>query len=132
MLAKGQGVKRINAALKKAGIVLTKGRVITSRDDSMDEAREELRRLNLPPGFQSWQLPVPKNDLDIFLTVVSPGAVLPEHSHTRDLFRVVLSGSIFTEGKELKTGDWMYVPAGTPYSYSAGFNPGAIVMHVYD
>jgi mannose-6-phosphate isomerase-like protein (cupin superfamily) len=131
IIEEGRGAERIKKALEKFDID-TKDRVTTSRDDRMDLVRNELRRPKSPPGISSWQLPVIKGDLDIFLTVVQPGAVVPLHSHKRDLFRVVLSGSIYTEGKELKSGDWMFVPAGTRYSYSAPFNPGAILMHVYE
>jgi quercetin dioxygenase-like cupin family protein len=124
--------EKIRAALAKHHIE-TKNRVLTSRDDSMDEVRNELRRGDMPPGIRSWTLPVlPEGGAFVFLTVAEPGAVVPEHTHKRDLFRVVLSGSIITEGKELKTGDWMFVPKGTPYSYSAAFNPGAIILHFYD
>ena len=126
------GAERVRAALKKHGIVMER-RVITSRDPGMDEVRYELRRPDMPPGFQQWQLPIIFNGPAFcFLTVSEPGAVVPSHAHRRNLFRVVLSGSIFTNGRELKVGDWMYVPKGTPYSYSAGLNPGATTMHFYE
>jgi quercetin dioxygenase-like cupin family protein len=66
------------------------------------------------------------------MTVAEPGAIVPEHSHDKNLLRVVISGSIIvSNGIELKSGDWMYVPAGVTYGYMAGLNPGAISWHIY-
>ena len=126
------GARRVRAALKKHGSNV-KDRVVTSRDPGMDEARHELSRADMPSGFRQWQLPLLLENCPVFffLTVAEPGAVVPSHSHKRDLFRVVLSGSIITNGQELKLGDWMFVPSGIPYSYSAAHNPGAITMHCY-
>ncbi|HEV2036872.1 MAG TPA: cupin domain-containing protein [Candidatus Dormibacteraeota bacterium] len=126
------GAARVAAAFKKHGIVV-KNRVITSQDKGMDDVRFDLRREDMPPGIQSWQLPVVLDESTlVFLTVAEPGAIVPTHVHKRDLFRVVLSGSIFVNGDiELKTADWMYVPKGTPYSYHAAFNPGAVTLHFY-
>jgi hypothetical protein len=126
------GSRRVRAALKKHGIIV-KDRVITSRDLGMHEARHELGRRDMPPGIRSWQLPVFLENCPVFffLTAAEPGAVVPSHSHQRDLFRIVLSGAIITNGMELKLGDWMFVPSGIPYSYAASLNPGAITMHCY-
>jgi quercetin dioxygenase-like cupin family protein len=56
-----------------------------------------------------------------------------KHSHKRDLFRVVISGSITTDtGAKLSSGDRMFVPAGTEYGYTAASNPGAFLLHFYD
>jgi mannose-6-phosphate isomerase-like protein (cupin superfamily) len=126
------GAARIKAALKKRRVNVT-NRVITSRDPGMADILYDLRRPDLPPGIQSWQLPIAGDGGSVFffLTVAQPGAIVPSHSHKRDLFRVVVSGSITTNGVELKSGDWMYVPAGVTYGYSAALNPGAIVYHCY-
>jgi hypothetical protein len=126
------GVARIKAALTKRRVKLGE-RVITSRDPGMDDLRFDLRRPDMPPGFQSWQLPFVLENCPVFffLTVAEPGAVVPTHAHKRDLLRVVVSGSLITNGVELKSGDWMYVPSGAPYSYSAGLNPGLISFHCY-
>jgi quercetin dioxygenase-like cupin family protein len=128
------GAQRIKAALDKRG-VKTEGRVITSRDPGMSDILYDLRRRDMPPGIQSWQLPVQLGgdgeSAFFFLTVAAPGAIVPSHSHKRDLFRVVVSGSIITNGIELRSGDWMFVPKGVSYSYSAGLNPGAVSMHCY-
>ena len=126
------GADRIRTALDKHGIVI-KDEVITSRDEGMDDVLFDLRRPDMPPGILSWQLPVILDKTTfVFLTVAEPGAIVPTHAHSRNLFRVVISGSIITDGKELKSGDWMYVPKGTKYSYHAALNPGAITMHFYE
>ena len=126
------GAQRVAAALKKQGIVI-KDQVITSRDEGMDDVLFELRRPDMPPGIQSWQLPVILDKSTfVFLTVAEPGAIVPTHKHSRNLFRVVISGSIITDGKELKSGDWMFVPKGKEYSYHAALNPGAVTMHFYE
>ena len=125
------GAERVRAALKKHGIAVER-KVITSRDPGMDEVRNELRRPDMPPGFHQWQLPiVMEGPAFFFLTVAEPGAVVPRHAHKRDLFRMVLSGSMHINGRELMVGDWMYVPSGTSYSYGAGLNPGLITFHCY-
>ncbi|HEV1991917.1 MAG TPA: cupin domain-containing protein [Candidatus Dormibacteraeota bacterium] len=126
------GAQRVAAALKNHGIVI-KDQVITSRDEGMDDVLFELRRPDMPPGIQSWQLPVILDKSTfVFLTVAEPGAIVPTHTHSRNLFRVVISGSIITDGKELKSGDWMFVPKGAEYSYHAALNPGAVTMHFYE
>lgn len=125
------GAERIKTALANHHIVI-KDKVITSRDKGMDDVLYELRRPDMPPGIQSWQLPIILDeDTFVFLTVAEPGAIVPTHKHSRDLFRVVISGSIITDGKELKSGDWMFAPKGATYSYHAALNPGAITMHFY-
>jgi mannose-6-phosphate isomerase-like protein (cupin superfamily) len=126
------GAARIKTALRRRGADIKK-RVITSRDPGMSDILYDLGRRDLPPGILSWQLPIAGDGGSVFffLTVAQPGAIVPSHSHKRDLFRVVVSGSITTNGIELKSGDWMYVPAGVTYGYSAALNPGAIVYHCY-
>jgi mannose-6-phosphate isomerase-like protein (cupin superfamily) len=123
---------RIREALDRHQIKIGEDRVITSRDPGMDDVRFHLRRENMPPGFAQWQLPVKlSGESFFFLTVAEPGAVVSTHSHKRDLFRIVVGGSIIYGGIELKAGDWMFVPKGVEYSFSAGLNPGAIIMHCY-
>jgi quercetin dioxygenase-like cupin family protein len=108
--------------------------VMTSQDRNMDRAKGALKRQNMPNGIESWSLPVLSDGgAFIFLTTAAPGAVVPKHSHKRDLFRVVISGSIILDdGKVLKSGDWMFVPKGTEYGYKAATNPGAITLHFYE
>jgi quercetin dioxygenase-like cupin family protein len=108
--------------------------VITSRDPGMNDLLYSLRRGDMPPGFEQQQLPVSLKGPDVlfYLTTVDPGAIVPGHRHERDLWRVIVSGSIILDdGRELRSGDWMYVPAGADYSFRAGLNPGAIIYHCY-
>ena len=123
---------RIRKALAKHGIRTSDDRVVTSRDKGMDDVRYHMRREGMPPGFEQWQLPVKlSGETFFFMTVAAPGAVVPSHKHKRDLFRVVIWGSIFYNGLELKPGDWMFVPKGVEYSLSAAVNPGAAICHCY-
>ncbi|HEV2027216.1 MAG TPA: hypothetical protein VGS16_01635 [Candidatus Dormibacteraeota bacterium] len=126
-----KGVTRGKDALKKAGV---KGgrRIITSQDPGMDEAIRSLPRGRMPKGFQSWQIPIPLgSDSEIgFITVGQPNAVVPEHAHPGEVFRMVTSGSIHFKGKVLTAGHWMYVPSGIPYGFTAG-PLGCIVFHKY-
>jgi len=127
-----KGVTRGKDALKRAGI---KGgrRIITSQDPGMDEAIRSLPRPRMPKGFQSWQIPIPlgSNDSEIgFITVGNPNAVVPEHAHPGEVFRMVISGSIHFKGKTLTAGHWMYVPSDIAYGYTSG-PLGCIVFHKY-
>jgi quercetin dioxygenase-like cupin family protein len=110
------------------------GGVLTSLEQGMDGVKRDLKRGNMPNGIDSWSLPVLSDGgAFVFLTTAAPGAVVPNHSHKRDLFRVVISGSIILDdGKVLKSGDWMFVPKGTSYGYKAATNPGAITLHFYE
>lgn len=126
------GIERIKAALEKHNVT-TQDRVVTSRDPGMDLVRHELMRGNMPPGVTSWQLPVweQAGTMFPFMTVAAPGTVIPEHSHDRNLFRIVISGSMRVNGIDLAAGDWMYVPSGVTYSYTAGWDGGVINLHIY-
>ena len=123
-----EGKQRVAAALKKLG-----GGVITSRDPGVNDILFDHYRPDMPPGIRQWQLPVKLDGPSLyFLTAVEPGAIVPTHSHKRALFRIVISGSIILDdGRELKSGDWMYVPAGSEYSIRGGVNPGAVICHCY-
>jgi len=123
-----EGRQRVAAALERLG----EG-VITSLDPSVNDILFDQYRPGMPPGIDQWQLPVKIDGPSLyFLTVVQPGAIVPTHSHKRALFRVIVSGSIILgDGRVLKAGDWMYVPAGTEYSFRGGLNPGAIIFHCY-
>jgi len=126
-----KGVKRARAAQEKHNV--EQGGVITSRDSGVRQATDELIRTHLPAGFKQWQVPIalgPNQDAVAFVTEGEPGAAIPMHAHRCDLFRVVVSGSITTGGKELHPGDWMYVRAGSEYDLIAGPN-GCHVLHIY-
>ena len=127
-----KGVTRVKDALKKAG-VRGGSRIVTSRDKGLDATRADLKRTRMPKGFQQWQLPValgPEKNVLAFMTVAEPDAELPEHSHGVELFRVIVSGSVFYKDIELTTGHWMHVPKDASYALKAG-PTGAIICHVY-
>lgn len=125
-----KGARRISDALKKAGIK-TEGRVVTSRDKGMAQLKTALARENPPKGFKQWQLPVVLGEGAVaFMTAGKPGAKLPSHAHKATLFRVIISGSVRSNGKTLKAGDWMFVPSGQSYSLDVG-SDGCIAWHVY-
>jgi hypothetical protein len=123
-----QGSERMRKALQKANVDI-ENTIVTSRDEWAAQMREELRMANQPSGVAMWQLPVVLNRSLLFLQVLEPAAVVPEHEHVRGaVFRLVISGSIVYNGLELKAGDWMYVPQGQSYSFAAG-SGGATVMY---
>jgi hypothetical protein len=122
-----EGSKRIRAALHNANVDI-ENTIITSRDPSSLKLKEDLKMGNLPEGVQMWQLPLVLNRSLIFISVVAPNAVVPEHRHAQaPVFRLVVSGSIIYNGVELTVGDWMYVPAGKPYSFAGGASGGTVM-----
>jgi mannose-6-phosphate isomerase-like protein (cupin superfamily) len=123
------GVRRIRHVLREHGFEL--GQILTSRDKGMEAVVNELKRSHLPPGIQQWQLPVAVGGTFAFRTVAESDAVIPEHSHRANLFRVVVSGTAIYRDAELKTGDWMLVPKGEPYSLRAASNRGFTTDHMY-
>ena len=127
------GVLAVKSALKEAGLD-GDDQIVTSKHPKVLHLRDKLRRVGvLPPGFESWQLPVTlkTGNLMVFVTVGIPGAKLPDHNHNRDaVFRIVMQGSLSYEGQELTVGDWMYVPKGMYYTYTVG-PLGLVTLHVY-
>lgn len=95
---------------------------------------DDLRTNGMPVGFEQHQLPIvfPGKEAMYFLTTAQPNATFPEHRHeTNHGLRVIISGSIRYEEKELTAGDWMYVPRGCTYSFTAG-EFGCTIFHAYD
>ncbi|SRR5579872_167357 len=126
-----KGVKRAKEAQQRHGVEA--GGIITSRDRGVREAQDELKRTTLPPGFEQWQLPLalgPKEDAVAFITEGAAGSLIPKHSHRCDLFRLVVRGSIKTAGRELRSGDWMYVREGEEYEIEVG-PEACIIFHMY-
>jgi quercetin dioxygenase-like cupin family protein len=132
-------VDRIQDAVRKAGMEFQEtgmkhgGRVVTSRDEQVAQLTTELAVDNVPSGFRKWQLPFFLGEpTHMFMTVAEPGAETPRHSHDegRVGIRLIVSGSIVYEGRELTAGDWMVIPAGVPYSFRAG-QLGAVMFYCY-
>jgi hypothetical protein len=126
-----EGIARIREALEKAGLDTT-GRILTSRDDDVARVCEALAVDNVPDGFRKWQLPVFLNcPSQLYITVADAGARAETHSHDEgDGVRFIVSGSINYQGKELSSGDWMFVPAGKEYSFEVG-RLGAVMCYCY-
>jgi len=126
-----QGIERIMLAAKRLQFDQSEG-VVTSKDAVVQRARKLLTVSNVPGGFTKWQLPVYlTGPSQLFITVAEPGLKVGEHSHDEgDGIRFVAGGSITFEGTELGAGDWMFIPAGTRYSFEVG-EVGAIMCYCY-
>ncbi len=126
-----EGVERIQAASKQAKLRHGK-KVLTSRDPGARRAQELLTVSNVPGGFKKWQLPVYLSEpSQLFITVAEPDVSVPEHSHDEgDGIRFIVSGSITYNGVELSAGDWMFIPAGSKYSFKVG-PLGATMCYCY-
>jgi hypothetical protein len=119
----------IDGILREHGLSLNQ--VVTSRSPRMDEVRYAMRRRNQPDGWLSWQLPayLKSKTSTFFLSSGAPGAILPGHAHEFGQFRIVLSGGVIFNGVELRSGDWMFIPANEKYSLTASTNPGGATTH---
>jgi len=124
------GRDQIDAVLEKHGLSLEN--IVTSRDRGWAEARADLYRENMPPGWETWQLPLylVSGTAFFFLTASAPGAVLTSHAHDVAQLRIVLSGALIYDRIELKSGDWIYTPPKKEYSLTASLNPGGAI-HLY-
>ena len=115
-----EGVTRIRQAVERVGLDTT--RVLTSRDEDVLKAQALLTVSAIPGGFRKWQLPVYLDRASqLFISVGEPNAEVPEHSHDEgDGVRFIVSGSIVYGDVELSAGDWMFIPAGSRYSFRVG------------
>ena len=115
-----EGVMRVQSALRAAKVDISK-RIITSKDKDAIKLVNMLGVDNVPGGFKKWQLPIVLRDSQLFISVGAADAVVPKHSHDEgDGIRFIVSGSILYNGKELSSGDWMYIPQGKEYSFRVG------------
>ncbi len=123
-------LERIRGAVGEAD--LSRGAIVTSKDEAAIKAMDALAIENVPEGFRKWQLPVYLSEpSQLFISVAEPGVRVPEHAHEEgDGIRFIAGGSITYEGKELTAGDWMFIPAGQPYSFEVG-RVGAIMCYCY-
>lgn len=123
-------MQRANKAKQQARVD-TKN-IITSRDDNVLQSLDELEVTNIPDGFKKWQLPVYfEKATSMYISAAGPDVKVPEHSHDEgDGIRVIISGSIKYKGKELTSGDWMFIPAGKKYSFEVG-SKGVIMFYCY-
>jgi quercetin dioxygenase-like cupin family protein len=126
-----EGLARIREAAKRSKLSVDR-KVVSSRDRAAQQAQRLLEVSNVPGGFRKWQLPVHLAEpAQLFVTVAEPDIEVPEHSHDEgDGIRFIASGSIIYNGKELTTGDWMFIPAGASYSFRVG-PMGAVMCYCY-
>lgn len=126
-----EGVERIRRAVEGAQVTV-EGKILTSRDDSARQLRKALAVDNIPDGFTKWQLPFYLDcPSQLYMTVAQSGASAPSHSHDEGAgVRFIVAGSIVYEGQELTAGDWMFIPAGAPYSFEVG-ELGAVMCYCY-
>ncbi|KAJ6439188.1 NACHT domain-containing protein [Purpureocillium lavendulum] len=92
--------------------------ILTSRDEESVALCNLLGvpREQLPAGFTKWQLPFYLDGGQFFITAAAPDAEVGEHEHEDDAVRFIMSGSVYYDGIELNTGDWMYIPKHKRYS----------------
>lgn len=142
-LKRADGVARIQEALRKSGVDIA-GKILTSKDPEAVKLREHLQTPDGKDGLTIWQLPVilrctdavsakntDEDGVQMFVTVAEPSAKVAKHAHTEGMgIHFVASGSITAQGKELTTGDWLFVPAGAAYSFDVGAQ-GAVTIQCH-
>lgn len=115
-----QGENRVQQAREKSNLKIGE-KIITSRDKYSIAAVNLLSVSNVPGGFKKWQLPFVMDRSQLFISIGSPDVMVPEHSHDEgDGIRFIMTGSIYYNGHELSSGDWMYIPKGVRYSIKVG------------
>jgi quercetin dioxygenase-like cupin family protein len=116
------------------------GRILCSRDASVVAVQAELTNL-IPAEFAGVTrvfmpfAPVMPSDgtgrFSAYTSRLSRGATVAEHSlvHADHALKVVISGSITFQGQVLTAGDWLWIPGGKSYSFTAE-KFGAVVFTV--
>ncbi|HWR32142.1 MAG TPA: cupin domain-containing protein [Chitinophagaceae bacterium] len=124
------GVRRVEMALAKIKFRIGR-RVITSQDKEAVRLANLLAVDNIPEGFKKWQLPFIMDRSQLYISVGNPDVMVPLHSHDEgDGIRFIMSGSVYFRDRELKSGDWMFIPRGTKYTMKIG-PLGAVMCHCY-
>jgi hypothetical protein len=125
-----EGEVRVQRVLQHAKVDVTK-KILTSKDEEAKRLRELLPVTSIPDGFEKWQLPFVLDRGQFFISIGKPDVAVPEHAHLDGAgVRIVTSGSIVYNGKELQAGDWMYIPQGVAYSFKVG-PKGASMCYCY-
>jgi hypothetical protein len=65
-----------------------------------------------------------------WMSRIDPNTTIPGHKHPLEKLgdmKVVITGSLTFQGRELSAGDWLWVPSGEAYTFSSG-DRGAILM----
>jgi len=89
-----------------------------------------VQRYFFPYGYRAPDIPEEDGRYLAYIAHIEPNVEITNHIHPIEKLadkRVVLSGSITAEGKELTQGDFFWVPANTPYSFKAG-KTGAVTL----
>ena len=124
-----EGEVRVERVLRS--LKVDKRAIMTSQDPIAEKLKKALPVANVPKGFVKWQLPFVFPRGQFFFTQATAGAEVAEHAHEEgDGVRFIVGGSIVYEGKELKSGDWMYIPQGARYKFKVGAN-GASMCYCY-
>ncbi len=125
-----EGEVRVQRVLRHAKVDISK-RIMTSQDEEAKRLQKALPVTAIPDGFEKWQLPFVFTRSQFFVSIGKPDAQVGEHAHLEgDGIRFIAAGSIIHEGKELKAGDWMYIPQGVRYSFKVG-PKGATMCYCY-
>jgi quercetin dioxygenase-like cupin family protein len=121
----------IDRHLKSKKLKFPRTKFTTSRDRGWSDALIE--RKGMPQGWNTWQLPLYlKNGTSFFfIQRCETGTELPRHGHNVDQLRVVMSGKVSIDGKELSAGDWVFIPGGVKYSMKALSNAGPVILYCY-
>jgi hypothetical protein len=108
--------------------------------DASAKSAEDLLRIDTPFGreIKKWQLPIGSSHIKIEQTVFPPNTLVAPHVHPENSqedpgggLRIVISGTIFYEGREYGPGDWFFAPNGRPYTFTTDRNDPTIVMYSY-
>ncbi|GLI23473.1 hypothetical protein XFLAVUS301_31470 [Xanthobacter flavus] len=81
----------------------------------------ELRKYFIPIDFSCYSLQL--------ISIIEPGTIIPEHSHTETVYRYVLDGSFELNGLKFERDDWILVPK--DYKYSIITETGYRVLSAY-
>lgn len=120
------------------------GTFVTSRDPGVTAATVSLGQLEqhaetgegVAHSFFPFAPRMPVTDVKdgrffAWLARIAPDTVIPAHTHDLEKladFKLVISGSIVGNGRELTAGDWIWAPAGRPYNFTVG-EQGALLFN---
>lgn len=90
---------------------LTCEQIVDNKSFKFGDWNQICRFKESPPGVEKRVIPV---DLRPFcmmvITTVQPGTHVFKHTHDEGIIRYVLRGSFTLNGREYRTGDWVFVP----------------------
>lgn len=113
--------------------------VVSCFDDHAKES-EITMAVDVPfgSGIRKWQIPVDMMPIRVTKTVFEKGSIVESHLHPMASedepgggLRMIAKGSVEFEGRTYKSGDWFYVPNGTPYSFKTDQNEETQMFYTY-